>query len=345
MMKTMIGNNKKYNHIALVRRDDLITLFKNGVIYPSSSLEFKCNLHELVSDSKAEKKLFDKVTLIEYSINYFILYAKTEKSSSLFSQGLRNTDLISIFPLDENSARMGLNFEPPVKLEKPIFSIWYRHYEKNAAVENAISGINNVAKIFEIDDLEKSIKKFNLKKDLPNIIKLMIDDENIVKPKTIWEYLISYSRSHSYPNDVRGAFLDSMTVIHNFSKGQVINKDQKLTSTGKEIMAADGLKFDDIANIIAFSPMLSQAASKAYKGFLEIASLYFMLVNCFSDTSESGDYIKGKPLRDFINSIKIHYHSTVLKPALLLLGITLGQSSTYKILYSLKKDQFPFLAT
>lgn len=340
----MIGNNKKYNHIALISREDLISLFKNGVIYPSSTVEFKCNLHELVSDSKAEKKLFGKVSLIEYSINYFILYARTEKASSLLSQGLRNTDLISIIPLDENSARMGLNFEPPVKLEKPIFNIWYKHYEENSAIENAISGIKNIGQIFEFDDLEGSIKNFSFKKDLTGIIKLMIDDENIVTPKTIWEYLISYSRSHSYPNDVRGAFLDSMTVIHNFSKGQVINKDQKLTSTGKQILMAEGMRFDDIAEIMMFSPALSQAASKAYKGFLEIASLYFMLVECFSNLSERGDYIKGKPIKAFIQSIKTHYNAIILKPALLMLGITLGQSSTYKALYFLKKDQFPFLA-
>ena len=78
--------------------------------------------------------------------------------------------------------------------------------------------INKIGQIFGFNDLLKSVKKFNEKKNLPTLVALILDETGNRQPQTIWEFLISYTRNQNYPNDIRGAFLDTMSVINNYNK-------------------------------------------------------------------------------------------------------------------------------
>ena len=64
----------KYKHLALVRRDEVIELFKNGIIYPASSIQFTGSVTSLPQKKKVVEKVFSKVTSIEYSINFFFFF-------------------------------------------------------------------------------------------------------------------------------------------------------------------------------------------------------------------------------------------------------------------------------
>lgn len=333
----------KYNHLALVRRDEIIELFKNGIIYPASSIRFTGSVEALPMKTKDVARVFDKTPVIEYSIHYFLLYAKTDKSTVLNSQGLGIQDLIAIFPLDEESANMGLSLMPSVKLEAPIFSANFMDYQERSALENAKRGVSNIGQIFGFDDLLKSIKKFNEKKNLPDLVALVLDETGIRQPHTIWEYLISYTRNQTYPNDIRGAFLDTMSVVHNYNKGRVDFKDQKQTSTGRIITEHEHPSYKTLVGCMGASANFIKIADKAYKDFWKIAPLYFILLRILSSVSEDGRFVKDKPIQEFVSSVVNNYDATYLKPALLMLGITLGQTSTYKMLYAIKKQELPFL--
>ena len=318
-------------------------LFKNGIIYPASSIQFSGSVETLPRKTKDVAKLFAKTPSIEYSINYFVLYAETERKSALLAQGLMIEDLLSIIPLDEESERMGLSLTPPIKLSTPIFESNFRDYQKSCAIENARRGVKNIGLIFGFDDLLKSLRKFNANKGLPALVSLIIDESGNRHPQTIWEYMMSYTRNQTYPNDVRGAFLDTMSVVQNFNKCKVDYKDQKQTTTGRIIAEHSRPTYRELVECFAASPNFVKAADKAYKDFWKIAPLYFILLNIFSNVSDDGSTVKGKPINDFVASVVNNYDEAYLKPALLMLGITLGQTSTYKLLYSCKKQKLPFL--
>ena len=332
----------KYNHLALVRRDEVVELFKNGVLYPASSIQFTGHIETLPQKAKDVAKLFDKIPSIEYSINYFLLYAETEKKQTLFSQGLKIQDLVSIIPLDEESYRMGLSLVPPVHLSAPIFKSNFRDYQEKAAFENAKRGVFNIGEIFGFEDLMKSVKKFTEKKSIPALVSLILDETGTRQPETIWEYLICYTRNQTYPNDIRGAFLDTMSVVNNYNKGYVDFRDQKHTSTGRIIVEHGDPKYRNLIECMGASANFIKVADKAYKDFWKIAPLYFVLINIQSDCSEDGTVVNGKPIQSFVDSVVNNYEEAYLKPALLMVGITLGQTSTYKMFYAIEKAKLPF---
>lgn len=334
----------KYNHLALVRRDEVVELFKNGVIYPSSSVQFSGSVEAFSKNTKEVKKIFAKTPAIDYSINFFFLYAESDNKSSLSTKGLYISDLVEIIPLDEESARMGLPLTPPIRLSRPIFENNYLNYQEKAAIENARKGVQNISAIFGMKDLWKSVKKITEKKHLPIFVSLIIDESGRCKPNTIWEYLLCYNRNQTYPNGVHGAFLDTMSVVQNYTKGCIDFKDQKQTTTGKRILKHESPSYNTLTECLSTSTNFVKAADKAYKDFWKIAPLYFILLDLFEKVSEDGTSINGTSIHKFTQSVAIHYDETHLKPALLMLGITLGQSSTYKMLYAVNKDKFKFFA-
>lgn len=330
----------QYNHIALVRRDEVIELFKNGSLFPQSAIQFAGSLASLAKKPKDVVKIFAKTPVIEYSINYFILYLKTDNKS--LSKGVKYSDLISIIPLDEDAEHMGLSLSPEVKIERPIFREAYQMYQQESAVNNALKGIENIGTIFGYDDLLASIKKVP-KKTVSAWVTLIMDEEGKAHPKTIWEFLLTYVRSQTYPNGTVGAFLDTMSVVHNFTKGKDEMKDQKSTTTGQLILETSEPTYGQLTECLSRSANFVKAADKGYKGFWKIAPMYFILLDKLSTASEDGTHIGSKPLKEFVSSVKAHFDEDILKPALFLVGVTLGQSSTYKLLYNSRRENLPFL--
>lgn len=341
----------KFKYLALVRRDEVVELFKNGIIHPASSITFTGCINDLPQQSGEVEKVFSQKPVIEYSIHYFLLYAETERQIKPLKNGLHIQNLKAIIPLDEESAQMGLSLIPPVRLAPPMFVQNYRAYKEKFAIENAKKGIANIEQIFGFDDLSNSIKnrdknkKFTIKESLPNLVSIVLDETGEKLPKTIWEYLICYSRNQTYPKGIRGAFLDTLSVVKNHKKGRVIFQDQKQTTTGKAIAEFENASYNALIECVGASTDFIAAANEAYPDFWKIAPLYFMLLDILTNVSEDGSTVIGKQIREFVSSVVNSYNKAHLAPALLMLGITLGQSSTYKMLYAVKKDELPFLLT
>lgn len=330
----------QYNLLVLVRREEMVDLFKQGTIYPNNPIKVVGSLDALAKKPKDVLKVFAKVPAIEYSIHYFLLFVNTTSSS--LSKGLKIDEVKAIIPLDEESERMGLQLMPPIRLEKPIFADVYRLYQAQSAEAIAAKGVANMEAIFGIEDLWKSIKKLT-RKQLPGLVAMITDDDGKLHPKTIWEHLLCYNRMQTYPNGTRGAFLDTMSVLQNFRSGKVDIKDQTTTSTGCAILNAANPKYATLIEVYAQSEKFIQAADKAYKDFWKIAPLYFILLDFFSHASEDGTMVNGIPVSEFVVSVRNYYDESLLKPALLMLGITLGQGSTYKLLYASKRGDFSVL--
>lgn len=339
----MVNMATKYNHLALVPRDEVISLFKTGVIYPASSIRFSGSLQSLTKKPKEVAKIFAKTPAIEYSINYFILYAETEKPSSLLTQGLQITSLVSIIPLDGEAARLGLSLSPPVRLEAPLFASDYLDYQEKMAVINAENGIKNMEQIFDVQDLAKSVSKFNVKKSIPAIVSIIMDETGNQKPKTIWEYLLTYSRAHAYPSDIKGAFLDVMSVVSNYKAQNTFSKNQLQTSTGQKMVELPTSKYAALMECMGAATKFIEEANKAYPDFWKIAPLYFVLLHYFQNTDNDGATISSQPVTVFVDHVKKGYAEEYLKPALLMLGITLGYTGSYKTLYAVHKDRLAFL--
>lgn len=249
-----------------------------------------------------------------------------------------------------------------------VFSFDNGNYAANKQdIGNAFDKYINQAKFTNISDVLKSgFQNVDSKKDneiylftdgMPNNtdspsrvaqttgtwVNLILDEEGKTSPKTIWEFLLTYVRSQTYPNGTAGAFLDTMSVVHNFTKGRNEMKDQKCTTTGRLILEVSKPTYNQLTECLAQSSNFTKAADKGYKGFWKIAPMYFILLDKLSMASEDGIYIGNTPLNEFVASVRTHYDEDILKPALFLAGVTLGQSSTYKMLYAIKKGELPFL--
>lgn len=120
-------------------------------------------------------------------------------------------------------------------------------------------------------------------------------------------------------------------------------KDQKTTTTGKMILECERPTYASLVDCLGASTNFVKAADKGYKDFWRIAPLYFILLDMLSNASEDGTLISGKPTQVFAESVSKNYDPKYLNPALLMLGITLGQSSTYKLLYTALKSDLQFL--
>ena len=336
----MIGKKmNKYNQLTLLRRCEVIEVFKTGIIYPVHSIPFACSLESLAQNDKEFKKLFSKIRLIEYSSDYFIIYAQTEKKASVCSQGLRIEDINLLIPLDRQAAHIGLSLNPSIKFYHPIFEKHYLNFQLERATENAQKGIDDISKLFGFEKLQKTIKGFS-EKSLKRAIALLLDENGTESPESIWEYLLCYTRNYSYPNDIRGAFLDTMSVLSSKKRNK---RDQTTTTTGRNILAYPTPSYHNLLICLEGSDKFIREANEAYKDFWKIAPLYFMLLDFFSNISSDGSSVKGQSLSAFISNVLRCYDHLHLKPALLMLSITLGHSTLYKCIYSQFKDEYNFL--
>ena len=74
---------------------------------------------------------------------------------------------------------------------------------------------------------------------------------------------------------------------------------------------------------------------------MPIAALFLTLKDYFREGVDENKMYSGLPLDEFINKVK-KYDAKYLKPALYLLGLTLGWDNIYKLMY--KRWDLPILS-
>ena len=142
--------DKGYTTLCLFRKDDVIDFFKNGKAFLHCPvLSETMTVEEIAEDAKNCDKLFDKANPIDYSIYYFILQFVSDKKKDK-SAMVEIEELRGIFPLDNESYRIGLHLSPEIRLEKPIFQQAFYNFQKSKLLESSRSGVENIARIFDI---------------------------------------------------------------------------------------------------------------------------------------------------------------------------------------------------
>ena len=324
---------KQYNYILLLKKSDIIDLFKFGCLNAyCPNVSFDGNIDKLCADKKKADSLFKNANPFEYSIEYYLLHIRT--SRKLVKRFYIN-EVIHIFALDEDSLRIGLNLDPPIKLEKPIWEDAYDSFQIGLMVHSATEGVINV---FEAFNTTFDVKRrgFVTKKDIHNIFSLAYCGERPNGKLSIWTYLLMYERHHNYPHDTRGIFLDALHAFANFKAHKEIDAPVTQSKLGSQIMQLrEDAAFMDILKIVDGNKDVAPA-NKVFNGYFCIAALFLKLKMDFENGLEYGKRYYGKPIPELYSVLRA-FGEDNLKLALYLLGLTLGWDNTYQYIYKLRR--------
>lgn len=327
------------NFILLIHKTDFIDLFKNGRFNSANcpNVKFDGNIKALVSNKKLVEKLFKNSNFIDYSIDYLLLHI-CKKGSKLGI--LQIKDVISVYALDDAALSIGLDMNPAVILNPPILQDAFEQFQIQTNISKALEGVKLIAELWGIDQLRfPKIKKIDLY-DIFASVYFETEPRGDLSP---WSYLLRYERHENYPKDNRGYFIDALHVFGNVSRkltfhDSVIEKSRK----GKELYNCIGFLFKDLTLLIKKDKIFIKKV-KAVTGcvdFIPIAALFLTLKDYFKDGIDEERMYEGKTLEDFISAVK-KIDAKYLKPALYLLGLTLGWDNIYKLMY--KRWDLPIL--
>ena len=320
---------KQYNYILLLKKSDIIDLFKYGYLNVyCPSVSFDGNIDTLSADKKKADSIFKNANPFEYSIEYYLLHIRTNKK---LAKKFSINDVIHVFALDEDSLRVGLNFNPPIKLEKPIWKEAYEKFQVGLMIHSATEGVNNV---FEAFNTTFGVKRrgFITNKDIQKVFSLAYCGNRPVGKLSIWTYLLMYERHHNYPHDTRGFFLDALHAFANFKAQKEIDASVTQSKLGSQIMQLrEDAAFMEILKIVDGNKDVAPA-NKVFKGYFCIAALFLKLKMDFENGLEYGKRYYGKPIPELYYSLKA-FGEDNLKLALYLLGLTLGWENTYQYIY------------
>ena len=328
------------NYIVLISKVDFIDFFKNGKFHTACcpNIKFDGNIETLRSNEKLADALFKKANPIEYSIDYLLLHiCKTGSINTL-----QIKDVISIYALDNSAYSIGIDMNPAVVLNPPI---WQKAFEKFQIQTNLNKALEGVKLIEELFGIEKLICTKIKKKDLVDTFNLSYYGREPEGDLSPWTYLLCYERHENYPKDGRGYFIDAIHVLGNIKrKSPYHNSMIENSHKGREINELTNPKFNYLVSFLTADNIFSKKvkAATGITNFIAIAALFLQLKEVFKNGINGNSTYMGMSLYEFTNSIK-RYNIKYLKPALFLLGITLGWDHIYKLMY--KRWDLPILST
>lgn len=327
----------KYNFILLLKKSDLIDLFKYGYISAfCASVPFDGDLEKARTNETQADKLFKQASPFEYSMEYYLIHVNSNKKAP---KQINIGDVRHIFALDSNSLKVGLELNPPVKMEAPLWPLAYERFQINLMQKSAEEGVNNTFEAFGVDfDVKR--KKFIAKKDISTIMTLTYQGKRPVGEMSIWIYLLMYERHQYYPKDTRGYFLDALQVWANYLKHQELDIPVSESKLGKKIIDMQkNVKFDDLVKFVEMDKNVAKA-DKVFKSFFKIAALFLLLKNEFQNGLDTEGLYFGHHIPDLLPVLG-RYGLDDLKLSIYLLGLSLGHELTYKYVYQMRK--YPFL--
>ena len=328
------------NYILLLSKADFIDFFKNGKYNTANCpcVKFNGNIKELCTNAKLANALFKKANPIEYSIDYLLLHICKTGSVGV----LQIKDVVSIYALDNSAYSIGIDLYPSVILNPPIWQETFEQFQIQTNINKALEGVKLIEELFEIGKLNFTKMK---KQDLVDAFESAYYESEPEGNLSPWTYMLRYERHENYPKDGRGYFIDAIHVFGNITRkvsyhDSMIEKSRK----GKEINEQTNSKFNYLISFIKTDKSFAKKV-KAATGtvdFIPIAALFLNLKDCFKNGMDENRTYMGMPLDKFINVVINNYDIKYLKPALFLLGLTLGWDNIYKLMY--KRWNLPLLS-
>lgn len=289
------------NYILLISKADFIDFFKNGKYNTANcpSVKFDGNIKALCTNTKLADALFKKSNIIEYSIDYLLLHICKTGSVNV----LKIKDVISIYALDNSAYSIGIDMNPPVTLNPPIWQEAFEKFQIQTNISKALEGVKLVEELFGIGKLSFTKMK---KQDLVDTFKSAYYETEPEGNLSPWTYLLRYERHENYPKDGRGYFIDALHVFGNIKRkssyhGSMIENSHK----GKEINEQKNSKFNYLASLLKADKSFSKKvkAATGCADFIPIAALFLTLKECFKNGMDESRVYMGMPFDEFINSI------------------------------------------
>lgn len=276
-------------------------VFKNGIYNTACcpNVKFDGNIDALRTNVKLADALFKKANPIEYSIDYLLLHICKTGSISV----LQIKDVISIYALDNSAYSIGIDMNPSITLNTPIWQEAFERFQIKTNISKALEGVKLIEELFGIGKLNISKIK---KKYLVDTFESAYYETEPEGNSSPWTYLLRYERHENYPKDSRGYFIDALHVFGNIKRkssyhGSLIENSHK----GKEINEQKNSKFNYLASLLkadkSFSKKVKAATGSA--DFIPIAALFLNLKDCFKNGMDDNRTYMGMPINEFINSI------------------------------------------
>ncbi len=321
-----------------MHKADFVDFFRNGSYNVSCPyVKFDGNIHALSSNVKLAETLFKKSNPIDYSIDFLLIHINKVGNLNV----LQIRDVVSIYALDKSALSIGIELNPSVILNPPIWETTFEKFQIQTNINKALEGVKLIEELFGFEKLNFSKMK---KQDLMDTFESLYHETEPKGELSPWTYLLRYERHENYPKDVRGYFIDALHVFGNITRkssyhDSMIEKSRK----GKEIFEFPNKSFSSITSWLKED----KAFTKKVKGitgtpdFMPIAALFLTLKDYFKEGIDDCRTYSGLSLDEFINKVK-NYDLKYLKPALYFLGLTLGWDNIYKLMY--KRWDLPILS-
>lgn len=339
------------NYLLFIRQDDFLDLFKFGRLYtPGKCVEFDGDLDRLKFDKAKAEEIFDEVNDFEYSNDYFLLHVSLNKQ---LKRGVRFafSDVAAIIALDESAYKLGLSLSPSVRITPPI---WQEHYlllQEKQMMEDAKTGINNISAIFDANFSKLKRKEgFPTHREDTTFSEVIHDTLNglpIEGEHSIWYYLLRYERHQSYPDDNRGYLLDALHIYANFLKKTDIDSSLMRHSLGETLMKQPSdMTYGELCAFIPFTERIYQETEHLFNGFINIALLYLMMKEIFSEGLDPDKTYCNLYMDEFVQQIDSLFPGSehIRDYALYLLGFSLGRANTYKYMYMTNRNKYRILS-
>ena len=323
-------------YIALINKESFDRLFKYGRIHLSDgdSICIANHIDEYKSNSTLLKELFKGRDDFEMSFEYVMINYVTDDEDS--KSIVRIENVLGLYALDEQSINsLSVRFDPRVVINPPLWPNAMSEIKMEKSFEDCKRGIDNVWKIFRLDESDKQRCSSIVTDAIINeVVRENYNNEQPSGDLSLWVYLLRYQRHEMYPQSDLGFFLDTVHVFTNWHFKDSNQFNTEATDVYKRLMDYAGkMSYSDILSYIDTAPEISNFREKAGKdGFYRIAPLYLKLLEPFAERGlDLNGKIGGVPLNLQISKLK--YFGFDFSLAAYLLGVILGYDRTSDALY------------
>lgn len=316
----------RQNYLAIIRKADLVDLFKYGEFHIRTAVLFDGVL------SKENSDLFKAVTAgmnpFEYSFEYVLIHFVSDEEPSYFKVSIEDLKRVYAFDQEAKNEFEG-SLDPRLEIK---VSPWCREFEdlkSRFQIKGAFKGISNVWALFDLDEESRNICEGTIPlADIERAYSAMTENLPLTSDDSIWVYLLRYERHSFYPKDVRGYFMDAIHVVCEYlNQGKAPTSVAEQTNVGQEILNLDsGTDFKTVLESIKGTSFDEQSTQISRCSFVTVAPLFLFLKGAYAQDSEkafSKSYIK--------HCKEIGEEETAI--AAYLLGATLGHDKTYDAYY------------
>lgn len=322
-------------YIALIKKESFDCLFKYGRIHLSDgdSICIANHIGEYKNDTSLLKELFKERDDFEMAFEYVLINYVTDEEDPKSMARIEN--VLGLYALDEQSINsLSVRLDPRIVINPPLWPNAMNEIRMAKSFESCKRGIDNMWKIFRLDESEK--KKCSAIVTDAIINEVVRENYNDVQPLgelPIWVYLLRYQRHEMYPQNDMGYFLDTVHVFTNWHFKDSNQFNTEATDVFKRLMDYTGRRsYSDILSYIENTSEISSFREKAdIDGFYRVAPLYLKLFEPFENGLDLNGNIGGIPLNLQISKLKRFGFDFSL--AAYLLGIILGYDRTSDALY------------